>query len=559
MILIKLIYIFIKTTCNKIISLVLLGFVIFLFISATKQQDRIKINLDAKHLSYDTIPNIASNINIWEIGNSFYDPQQEFLEYNEFKFVHWVQLMLCSGGSKSRDLFKNPEDRNTLTDYNFERLIKNCEGILSLGAKPHLKLGAVPLKFTTNPKINSSNFNIYPPDSYKQYYNFIKALGEALVKHFGKKEILTWRFGCLDEYENGSCFQARSGKPEDSFEEYCKLYDYTTQALIDVLGEDVFIGAHSMSVLKGLWDERKFIEHTAKGRNWANGKIGTKLSYLSVSFYDNAPGKPLWNSLTKTITPLQNKAQECGLNNLIFGVDEGRVLSGTKGRNSSNLLSRSCGYTWQAAEDARLYAEAITCGMDYFSSWSYLTGGNFHGFPTVSYHVAKNIAALAGYKKVKIVNPLRKDNNGEIGCIAGVKADTVRLMLYNYSNDIHSRKISDFDLNIDLPFHNKGLKIKSWLVDDNCNFFDEWQADQRKYKISNSAFFWSPEDGEVEARIILRDEKARKIYNERLRNKYIACSKLNPQTKKVKIQDGKYSIKLILQANTVLFLKIAKE
>ena len=462
----------------KLTVLAVLVATVFLMSMSLGENHHVSITIDARHPSKEVLPNVASNINIWQLGNSFVNPTIEFPEYNEFGFVKWVQLMNCSGGSEARDLFRHPLDRNTLDDYDFSLLIRNCDGILQLGAKPYLKLGAVPLKLTTEPKINNSGFNAYPPDSFNRYYVYIKALVEALVNRFGKEEVSTWRYGCLVEYENGSHFKARSEKPEDSFVEYCKLYDFTVQALTDVLGDNFCVGAHSMSVLDGLWDERDFIEHTAKGRNYANGQIGTKLDFLSVSFYDNAPGSLSNKSLANTIKPLQDKAKECGLNNLFYGVDEGRVLSGTKGAKSSSLNSRSAGYTWQAAEDARLFSQAIDLGMDYFSAWSYLTGGNTTGYPTVSYHVASNMSKFEGYRRVNVDNSFKIEKNKEIGCIAGVKNDTVRIMIYNFSTDIHSREIEEIALNVQLPFNRRKVKVVKWLINDDCNFFDGWQEDR---------------------------------------------------------------------------------
>lgn len=537
---------------------VLLASVVLMGMALEEDNHTLSITIDAKHPTKELLPNIASNINVWQMGNSFVNPTIEFTDYNEFRFVKWVQLMNCSGGSETRDLFKRPNDRTTFTDYNFELLIRNCEGILKLGAKPYLKLGAVPLKLTTEPKLNSSGFNIYPPDSYDQYYLYIKSLVEALVNTFGKDEVRSWRFGCLVEYENGSHFKARSEKPEDSFVEYCKLYDYTVQALTDVLGNQFCVGAHSMSVLDGLWDERDFIEHAAKGRNYVNGKIGAKLDFLTVSFYDNAPGSLSFRSLANTIKPLQDKAKECGLNNLFYGVDEGRVLSGAKGTQSSNLNSRATGYTWQAAEDARLFSQAINLGMDYFSAWSYLTGGNTIGYPTVSYHVASNLAKFAGYRRIDIDYPLIKDKNKDIGCIAGIKKDTLRVMIYNFSTDIHSNEAQDIVLNFQLPYNSRKAKVVKWLVNDDCNFFDEWIEDREKYQITNDAFQWSPDDGQVEVSIILKEPRAKKIYNEQLREKYIACSKLIPDTTTVRVKGKRYCEIVSIAANTVLFMQITR-
>ena len=532
--------------------------VLLLGMTSAGDHTEVSLSIDAVHPTKTVIPNIASNITIWHFGNSFVNPTIEFPEYNEFRFVKWVQLMLCSGGSESRDLFKNPKDRTNLTDYNFDLLIKNCEGIMKLGAKPFLKLGAVPLKLTTEPKINNSGFNIYPPDSYEQYYQYIKAIAETLVSHFGKKEVASWRFGCLDEYENGSVFCAKSETPEDSFIEFCKLYDYTVQALTDVLGNNILVGAHSMSVLDGLWDERDFIEHVSSGRNYANGGIGTKISFLSVSFYDNLPGNLSYRSLANTIKPLQDKAKECNLENIIYGVDEGRLLSGTRGSQSSSLNSRASGYTWQAAEDARLYSQAVDLGMDYFSAWSYLSGGNITGYPTVSYHVASNIAKFAGYRRINVDYPMYRNKDKEIGCIAGVKKDTVRVMIYNFSTDIDSKETDEITINLQLPYNSRKAKIVKWLVNDDCNYFDEWQADRQVYNIGNDAFQWSPDDGQVEASIILHDPEAKKIYREQLRNKYIMCSELRPETNTVRIRSRRYSETINIACNTVLFMQLTK-
>lgn len=84
---------------------------------------------------------------IWE--KVFYDPQIKS-DYDVTEFVKYIQLMQCTGGTPDRDLFKDPYDTSTFTDYDFEPLIKNCRGIIRLGAKPHLKLGGVPIKFTSD-------------------------------------------------------------------------------------------------------------------------------------------------------------------------------------------------------------------------------------------------------------------------------------------------------------------------------------------------------------------------------------------------------------------------
>ena len=99
------------------------------------------------------------------MGTTFYSPNPNS-ENNVFEFVKYIQLMQCSGGTADRDLFVDPLDRSVLDDYDFSRLVENCRGILSLGAKPHLKLGGVPLKYTTGVEYGGFDMNVYPPDEY---------------------------------------------------------------------------------------------------------------------------------------------------------------------------------------------------------------------------------------------------------------------------------------------------------------------------------------------------------------------------------------------------------
>ena len=74
--------------------------------------------------------------------------------------------MTATGGSPDRDLFQNPSDKSKYDDYKFEDLIENCRGILSLGCKPHIKLGNVPSKFTKNYKTAAFDVNVYAPEDY---------------------------------------------------------------------------------------------------------------------------------------------------------------------------------------------------------------------------------------------------------------------------------------------------------------------------------------------------------------------------------------------------------
>ncbi len=550
-----------------IIPVIIVGLSVFGVIAAGVF-NKFTFTIDATKTT-NTLYNVVNNINIWSIeGNPFVNATANE-ENNIFDFVEYVQFMQCSGGTETRDLFKDPLDKTVLDDYDFTVLIENCRGVLELGGKPMLKLGSVPLKYSEKSATDAGfGMNRYPPDDYDVYYDYIKAIAKALVKEFGKKEVLTWRFGVMTEYENADWFIGSDSEDEEtlakeSAEAYCKLYDYTAQALVDVLGENVFVGAHSMSVTEGIWDEAIFIEHCAKGKNYKTGKTGSPLKYLSASFYDSTPGEYTEGyTLPETIAYIRNVAESNGLTDLIYGIDEGRILCGVNsGSDTDELLTRTCGYTYQAAYDARLISQMFNNDIAYFSAWSYLSNGFLQGNPTVSYHVAKNAAKMAGAKRTETTKA--KSGlilGGEIDAVSAFneETETLYLMAYNFKNDLDYKTSTDLSFEINAPqFDGKKVKITTYTIDDDCNYFDEWVEDRKTYNIGDDCFGWSPDDPEIDSTITLKDEKARDIYFNELYSKYTECSKLVPTEEIVKVENGKITLNKTLNPHAVVFYEIS--
>ena len=507
--------------------------------------------------------NVVNNVNIWSIECNPFVNARINEENNIFEFVEYVQFMQCTGGTETRDLFKNPNDKTVLDDYDFTLLINNCRGVLNLGAKPFLKLGNVPLKFSKDATTEIGfGMNPYPPDDFDVYYNYIHALATELVKEFGKEEVLTWRFGVMTEYENAAWFFAGEEDPEASAEAYCKLYDYSVAALQDAIGEGVFVGAHSMTVTEGLWDEAEFIKHCGEGTNYKTGKKGTRVCYLSSSFYDSVPGDYTdGKTLPESIEYLRETAESVGLNDLIYGVDEGRILEGNSSGNvGSELLTRTCGYTYQAAYDARLTAQMFNNDIAYFSAWSYLSNGFLQGNPTVSYHVAKNAAKFGGANLVstdKTKSGVILGSDVDAVSAFNEKTNTLHVMAYNFKNDVEYDKSTEMTFEINVPqFSGKNVKVTAYVINDDCNYFDEWVEDRKTYNITDDCFAWSPDDPSIDNPTTLVDEDAREIYFNELYSKYTECSKLVPTETEMVAKDGKITLDITLDPHAVVFYEI---
>lgn len=541
---------------------VIIGFFSSCYAKTVSFFDRVEFTVDTSSLSYE-LPNIESNVNIWNVnGNLFLSPQRNE-ENDVFEFVEYVQFMQCTGGSADRDLFKDPYDTSVLDDYDFTNLINNCRGVLSLGAKPLLKLGSVPMKFTSG-AVTDTDFGVnpYPPDDYDVYYDYIRDVAQALVDEFGREEVLSWRFGVMTEYENEQWFYTKDGDPEKTAAAYCKLYDYTVAALQDVIGKDVFVGAHSMTVTEGLWDEAIFIRHCASGTNYKTGEKGTRICYLSASFYDSEPGRfTSGKTLPETVAYLKNTAEKAGLHDLIFGIDEGRILCGnTSGKNSRELNLRIVGHTYQAAYDARLIKQGFESGLNYFSSWGFLSGGLFSGNPTVSFHVAKQAAEFSG-SRMALCKKTRKGVHpgAEISAVSAFdeNENTLRIMAYNFKNKLKYKQDAEVKFNINVPqLDGKTVTVTSYVIDDNCNYFDEWVEDRKTYGIGDDAFSWSPDDPSIDSTVTLSDPQAREIYYNELYAKYTECSRLAPVETQARVIDGKLTVTQELDPNAAVFFII---
>ena len=511
----------------------------------------------------DVVPNTLSNVNVWDMqGTDLFTNPRINEKYNIMEFVEYIQLMQCTGGNADRDLFVDPLNYNVLDDYDFSPLIENCAGILKLGAKPHLKLGSVPLKYSQG-AIKGASFdtNLYPPDDYDVYYDYMVAMAKALVNKFGVDEVMTWRFGVMTEFENADWFMASDGDPDKTAEAYCKLYDYTVDALQKNIGEDIFVGAHAMVVTEGLWDERIFINHCANGTNFKTGEKGTRICFLSASFYDYCPGEYTSGyTLPETIGFLQQSAKDAGLENLIFGVDEGRLLVGnTSGADDIQLLTRMVGHTYQAAYDARLNKQLIEQGGNYFSSWGYLSGGLFDGYPTVSFHVAKQLSSFAGSKLATVDGTKSGIIYGaEVDALSAFDGNTLRIMAYNFKNKVDYKKTADLKFNVDASvFETEKVNVTVYTVDDSCNYFDEWQQDRVTYNIGDDCFGWSPDDPQIDSTVTLKNSAARELYFANLYNKYEQCAQLKPVTYTADVTNGVINLETTLAANGVVFFEIS--
>ena len=533
-----------------------------LSIKCKKEEDSNNIDRRIHVLKFQTaatqsiIWNVADNMNQWDYSqwlNDMGNVPEDYFRQN-MPYVKYIQLMTVAGGNRQRDLFKDPLDRTVMDDYDFSPLIGACKNILRQGLTPHLKLGNVPLKYSANPKIGVFGVNKCPPDDYHLWHTYIKALIQSLTKEFGLETVCNWRFGVVTEYENNDWFSV-DNDPVRTRDAYIMLYDYTVDALEQVLGNNICVGAHSMTVTEGLWDERELIVHCARGKNLCTGKTGTRLSFLSASYYDDRPGV-MGNrkSLSETISFLRDMAEKEGFNNLFYGIDEGRMLTGL---DKKDLYPRAAGYSWQAAYDARMYHTMLDENIDYFSHWAYTTSYILPGALSVSAHTSNLFHRMAGSVRLADISEA-SDTEEKIAGIAALNKEQNKLYALFYAYSDKPLQSGQAEISCDIAgLEKKSGKVSSirTLISDDSNFFDEYLADREKAGITQSDYGWSS-DSFVLSSQELPNPSHLQIFKDRIPY-YITCSTLKPVSESLNIKEGILNIRTSIPVHGVALYEIA--
>ncbi len=521
-----------------------------------------------------TITNKFSDINAWDYeidwtGKAEGRAANFFAD--QYPFVKNVQFMTATGGcyegflncSTNRDLFADPADRTNLTDYDFSRLFGALHHVVDQGLKPHIKTGNIPIKLSNDPVIGIMEANLRPPSDYDQYYNYIKALAEALIDEFGITEVKTWTWGVFTEYENPEWFD-NGISAETTKLAFFKIYDYTVAALEAAIGADnLTVGAHSMTVTEGLWDELEFIDHVAgvgpNGTNFKTGKKGTQIDYLTASYYDFKPGEKMNNgkSLVDTIDAMRNRAVANGLTNLKYGIDEGRINSGP---DSKALYSRIVAHSFQGSYDARQFKQMADWDIDWFAAWGLSTEGLWGGVTPVSTHIANLGYKMAGDKRVpSVVAGASRDAGNEIDGIGGYNLiqKKVHLMVYNHNDDMNSVTSEQPAVTVRniTPVSGDTVTVTQWTInDDNGNFWPTWWKDKDNFGIADHAYSWSKYTMEVPRS--LKQQSDRDYWYSKEAD-YKNAAKLTPVTFTVPVENNMITFTPELAHHGVVFYEIS--
>ena len=126
------------------------------------------------------------------------------------------------------------------------------------------------------------------------------------------------------------------------------------------------------------------------------------------------------------------------------------------------------------------------------------------------------LLSFAGSKRIAVA-PDKKGviYGAEVDALSAYDSEnnTLRIMAYNFKNNVDYSKSVDLKLNVSVPqFNTDKVNVTVYTVDDNCNYFDEWQEDRVTYGIGDDCFGWSPDDPQIDSTVTLNNPQAREVY-----------------------------------------------
>lgn len=250
-----------------------------------------------------------------------------------------THFMFCTGNCHGTYKFGSTniywENENGEPVYDFTYYDKILDAILETGNKPFLELGFMPKDLADKgylPSIESGSWEEYnqykeigwtcPPKSYEKWHAFIKAVAEHLLDRYGEKEVSSWYYELWNEpdifYWSGTAA------------EYCRLFDYTENALHSILPEARLSGPAVTGIFEGGRAQRFFrffLGHCKEGANYCTQKQGTRLDF--ITFHVKGGGFPFKMHAEKAVPSVESLVHQVklGLDTIVeYGYENCEVV-----------------------------------------------------------------------------------------------------------------------------------------------------------------------------------------------------------------------------------------
>jgi xylan 1,4-beta-xylosidase len=192
-----------------------------------------------------------------------------------------------STGAYSEDVHGKPI-------YNWSILDRIFDTCLERGVRPYVQIGFMPKALSFKPEPYQHQWTprarydeiytgwAYPPSDYSKWAELVFQWTQHCIEKYGRGEVESWYWEVWNE--------ANIGYWRGTVEEFLKLHDYAIDAVRRALPK-AKVGGPDVAGSGGRFT-RAFLEHCLRGTNYATGKIGTPLDFVSF----HAKGAPTYTN-----------------------------------------------------------------------------------------------------------------------------------------------------------------------------------------------------------------------------------------------------------------------
>ena len=184
------------------------------------------------------------------------------------------------------------EDANGKPVYDWTIVDRIFDTYLERGVKPYVQIGFMPKAMSIKPEPYQHMWTptakydeiytgwSYPPKDYAKWGELAYQWTKHCVEKYGRAEVEQWYFETWNEANIGYW----RGTPE----EFRKLHDYAIDGVRRAL-PTARVGGPDTAGSGGQW-MREFLDHQLRGTNFATGKTGTPVDFVSF----HAKGRPVY-------------------------------------------------------------------------------------------------------------------------------------------------------------------------------------------------------------------------------------------------------------------------
>ena len=400
------------------------------------------------------------------------------------------------------------EDASGKPVYDWKIIDRIFDTYRDADVKPLVEIGFMPEALSTHPEPyrhdfpNGSIFTgwAYPPKDHSKWAELVFQFTKHLRERYGDAEVRAW----LWEVWNEPDIPYWKGTPE----EYFKLYDYSADAVLRALPAAKIGGPDATGIsqrsAKFLID---FLQHCDTGRNYATGKQGAPLDFISY----HPKGAPAW----------QADHMQMGLSAQLQAVERGFkiVAASSRWHNTPIILGEfdpdGCAactpqkdprfgyrniplyatYTADAISHTQALAQREHVHLEGIVTWAF----EFENQPYfVGYRELANngvdkpinlfrMLGMLGRDSIEVDDPAALNTEqvvqdgvrgkADIRAIASRGEHGIQVMVWNYHDDEVPVKPASIELTIDgLPAETQQALVEHFRIDsEHSNAFAAWE------------------------------------------------------------------------------------